>query len=145
MYALTLVQGFDVSWLFKALVSWTIAELLATVKHDMSSQSGCVFLLYGGADDIKKFKAETSGQTHIKPINFGCSSGFFACSRTCNRMLRQVQNNNLAVCFQNRFITPCIIDWNVLNTLGCAEEIEEVLQIKVYEMGGQKEIFTSEA
>nr|GEU89275.1 hypothetical protein [Tanacetum cinerariifolium] len=31
---------------------------------------------------------------------------------------------------------PCIIDWNVLNAMGCAETIKEMLEIKVIEMGG---------
>ncbi|GJX17424.1 hypothetical protein Tco_0218256 [Tanacetum coccineum] len=36
-------------------------------------------------------------------------------------------------------------DWNVLNTLDCAEAIDEMLEIKIVEMGGQEKIFTSEA
>ncbi|GKC61611.1 hypothetical protein Tco_1089209 [Tanacetum coccineum] len=34
---------------------------------------------------------------------------------------------------------------SLLNNMGYAEEIEEMLEIKVYEMGGDEEIFTSEA
>ncbi|GJS51459.1 hypothetical protein Tco_0624821 [Tanacetum coccineum] len=37
------------------------------------------------------------------------------------------------------------MDWEVLNNMGCAETIEEMLEIKVYEMGGDEEIFTYEA
>ncbi|GKB88948.1 hypothetical protein Tco_0961220 [Tanacetum coccineum] len=33
----------------------------------------------------------------------------------------------------------------LLNNMGCAETIEEMLEIKVYEMGGDEEIFTYEA
>ncbi|GJV50842.1 hypothetical protein Tco_1446583 [Tanacetum coccineum] len=33
----------------------------------------------------------------------------------------------------------------LLNNMGSAEKIEEILEIKVYEIGGQQEIFTSEA
>ncbi|GKF58141.1 hypothetical protein Tco_0171678, partial [Tanacetum coccineum] len=33
----------------------------------------------------------------------------------------------------------------VLNKMGCAEEIENILEIKVYEAGSQEEIFSSEA
>ncbi|GKF65113.1 hypothetical protein Tco_0188561 [Tanacetum coccineum] len=33
----------------------------------------------------------------------------------------------------------------VVNNMGCAEEIENMLEIKVYETGSQEEIFSSEA
>ncbi|GJY99319.1 hypothetical protein Tco_0516749 [Tanacetum coccineum] len=39
----------------------------------------------------------------------------------------------------------CVIDWTVLNRMGCAETIEEMLEIKVIEMGGNEEVFSSEA
>ncbi|GJY38994.1 retrotransposon ORF1 [Tanacetum coccineum] len=54
-------------------------------------------------------------------------------------------NTNLARLLLKQIYSPCIIDWNVLNTLGCAEAIEEMLEIKVFEMGGQEKIFTFEA
>ncbi|GJS11766.1 hypothetical protein Tco_0368562 [Tanacetum coccineum] len=41
--------------------------------------------------------------------------------------------------------SPCVMDWEVLKNMGCAETIEEMLEIKVYEMGGDEEIFTYEA
>ncbi|GJQ97914.1 ribonuclease H-like domain-containing protein [Tanacetum coccineum] len=41
--------------------------------------------------------------------------------------------------------SPIIVDWEVLNNMSCVKEIEEMLEIKVYEMGGDEEIFTSEA
>ncbi|GJS52169.1 hypothetical protein Tco_0625531 [Tanacetum coccineum] len=35
--------------------------------------------------------------------------------------------------------SPCIFDWGVLNLMGCAEEIEVMLEIKKYKMEGQEE------
>nr|GEY92981.1 hypothetical protein [Tanacetum cinerariifolium] len=37
------------------------------------------------------------------------------------------------------------MDWEVLDNMGCAEEIKNMLEIKVYEAGSQEEIFSSEA
>nr|GFA87082.1 hypothetical protein [Tanacetum cinerariifolium] len=37
------------------------------------------------------------------------------------------------------------MDWEMLDNMGCAEEIENMLEIKVYEAGSQEEIFSSEA
>ncbi|GKC66765.1 hypothetical protein Tco_1099363 [Tanacetum coccineum] len=41
-------------------------------------------------------------------------------------------------------MTPHHVDWTVLNTMGCAETIEEMLEFKVIEMGGNEEVFSSE-
>ncbi|GJY14896.1 hypothetical protein Tco_0385318 [Tanacetum coccineum] len=40
---------------------------------------------------------------------------------------------------------PCIVDWTILNTMGCAETIEEMLKIKVIEMGGNEKVFSFKA
>ncbi|GJT60838.1 hypothetical protein Tco_1004371 [Tanacetum coccineum] len=64
---------------------------------------------------------------------------------TSNRADKIRYNTNLARLFPKQIYSPCIIDWNVLNTLGCGEKIKVMLEIKVHEMGGQEEIFTSEA
>ncbi|GKE21428.1 hypothetical protein Tco_1432940 [Tanacetum coccineum] len=37
------------------------------------------------------------------------------------------------------------MDWGILNNMGCPGEIEAMLEIKVYEVEGQEEIFKSEA
>nr|GEX51419.1 hypothetical protein [Tanacetum cinerariifolium] len=44
-----------------------------------------------------------------------------------------------------RIYSSVIVKWEVLNNMDCAEEIEEMLEIKLYEMGGDEEIFTSKA
>ncbi|GJR70041.1 hypothetical protein Tco_0016106 [Tanacetum coccineum] len=54
-------------------------------------------------------------------------------------------NTNLSRLLQKQIYLPCIVNWGVLNSMGCAEEIKRVLEIKVYEIAGQEEIFTSEA
>ncbi|GJY43403.1 hypothetical protein Tco_0431616 [Tanacetum coccineum] len=64
---------------------------------------------------------------------------------TTNRTAKSRYNTNLARLLPKQIYSPCIVDWNVINTLGCVEEIEAMLKIKVYEMGGQEEIFTFEA
>nr|GEV24858.1 hypothetical protein [Tanacetum cinerariifolium] len=64
---------------------------------------------------------------------------------TCNRAAKTKYNTNLARLLPKKIYSPCIVDWNVLNTLGYAKEIEDMLEIKVYKMEGQEEIFTFEA
>ncbi|GKD23829.1 hypothetical protein Tco_1225532 [Tanacetum coccineum] len=64
---------------------------------------------------------------------------------TSNRAAKTRYNTNLAWLLPRQIYSPYVVDWGLLNNMGCAEEIEDMLEIKVYEMGGQQEIFTSEA
>ncbi|GKA14349.1 hypothetical protein Tco_0693995 [Tanacetum coccineum] len=57
---------------------------------------------------------------------------------TCNRTLKSMYNTNLARILPKQVYSPSIIDWTVLNTLGCGDVIEEMLKIKVYEMEGDE-------
>nr|GEV86407.1 hypothetical protein [Tanacetum cinerariifolium] len=41
--------------------------------------------------------------------------------------------------------SPSVVDWNVLNQMGCGEAIDEMLMIKLCVVGTNEEIFTSEA
>ncbi|GJY40049.1 hypothetical protein Tco_0427319 [Tanacetum coccineum] len=59
---------------------------------------------------------------------------------TSNRAAKSKYNTNLARLLPKQIYSPIIVDWEVLNNMGCAEVIEEMLEIKVYEMGGDEEI-----
>ncbi|GKE20814.1 hypothetical protein Tco_1432326 [Tanacetum coccineum] len=60
---------------------------------------------------------------------------------TSNRAAKTKYNTNLSRLLPKQIYSPCIVDWNVLSNLGCAKEIKKILEIKVYEMGGEEEIF----
>ncbi|GJT20089.1 hypothetical protein Tco_0878795 [Tanacetum coccineum] len=62
----------------------------------------------------------------------------------CNRAAKSKYNIVLARLISKQIYSPCIMDWTILNTLGCVETIEEMIEIKVVEMGGNEEIFTYE-
>ncbi|GKE23450.1 hypothetical protein Tco_1434962, partial [Tanacetum coccineum] len=64
---------------------------------------------------------------------------------TRNRATKSKYNTNLARLLPKQIYSPIIFNWEVLNNMGCTEAIKEILEIKVYEMGGDEEIFTSEA
>ncbi|GKA61902.1 hypothetical protein Tco_0761421 [Tanacetum coccineum] len=53
---------------------------------------------------------------------------------TSNRATKSKYNTNLARLLLKQIYAPCIVDWGVLNNMGCAEEIEEMLEINVYEL-----------
>ncbi|GKE06153.1 hypothetical protein Tco_1398171 [Tanacetum coccineum] len=41
--------------------------------------------------------------------------------------------------------SPCIVNWDVLNRMGCDGEIDDMLRIRVQEAESEEEIFTSVA
>nr|GEW45619.1 hypothetical protein [Tanacetum cinerariifolium] len=54
-------------------------------------------------------------------------------------------NTKLAHLLSKPIYSPSIVDWEVLNNMGYAEEIENMLEINVYEAGSQYDIFSCEA
>ncbi|GKB89830.1 hypothetical protein Tco_0962102 [Tanacetum coccineum] len=63
----------------------------------------------------------------------------------CNMTLKNRYNTNLAGNLSKQIYSPFIVDWNVLNTLGCGNAIEDMLEVRVNEMGSDEVLFTSEA
>ncbi|GJZ50114.1 hypothetical protein Tco_0604304 [Tanacetum coccineum] len=76
--------------------------------------------------------------SHVSTMNF-CFGG------TSTRAAKTKYNTNFAHLLPNQIYSPCIVDWGVLNLMGYTKEIEAMFEIKVYEVGGQEEIFSSEA
>ena len=54
-------------------------------------------------------------------------------------------NNVLARLMTKEIYSPYIVDWTLLNQLGCGEVIEDMLEIRLTEAGGEEELFVSEA
>ncbi|GJV35321.1 hypothetical protein Tco_1407798, partial [Tanacetum coccineum] len=50
---------------------------------------------------------------------------------TSNRVAKTRYNTNLARLLPKQIYSPYVVDWGLLNNMGCAEEIEEILEIKV--------------
>ncbi|GJS29768.1 hypothetical protein Tco_0490388 [Tanacetum coccineum] len=63
----------------------------------------------------------------------------------CNMTLKNRYNTNLAGNLSKQIYSPFIVDWNVLNTFGCDNAIEDMLEVRVNEMGSDEVLFTSEA
>ncbi|GJU95872.1 putative reverse transcriptase domain-containing protein [Tanacetum coccineum] len=49
---------------------------------------------------------------------------------TSNKAAKTKYNTNLARLLPKQIYSPCIVDWGVLNNMGCAEEIKAMLEIK---------------
>ncbi|GJV75259.1 reverse transcriptase domain-containing protein [Tanacetum coccineum] len=75
-------------------------------------------------------------------VNKVCASGM---KGKCNKTLKVGYNNNLAENLSKQIYSPFVVDWNVLKTLGCASVIDEMLEIRVHEIGSDEVLFTSKA
>ncbi|GJY60627.1 hypothetical protein Tco_0461284 [Tanacetum coccineum] len=63
----------------------------------------------------------------------------------CNQAARSRYNTRLGQLLLRLIYSVCVLDWNVLNQMGCGEEIDEMLTIKLFMADTNEEIFTSEA
>ncbi|GKD70462.1 hypothetical protein Tco_1324552 [Tanacetum coccineum] len=63
----------------------------------------------------------------------------------CNQDVKSRYNTRLTQLLPRYIYSPCVVDWNVLNQMGCGEAIDEMLKIKLCVAGTDEEIFTLEA
>nr|GEW23621.1 hypothetical protein [Tanacetum cinerariifolium] len=63
----------------------------------------------------------------------------------CNKTLKTRYNTNLTGNLPKQLYSPFIMDWTILNTLGCGNVIEDMLEVRINEMGSDEMLFTSEA
>ncbi|GKE63446.1 hypothetical protein Tco_1513813 [Tanacetum coccineum] len=63
----------------------------------------------------------------------------------CSQAAKSRYNTRLAQLLPKLIYSPCVVDWNILNQMGCGEAIDEMLTIKLFVAGTNEEIFTSEA
>ncbi|GKD67508.1 hypothetical protein Tco_1309616 [Tanacetum coccineum] len=61
----------------------------------------------------------------------------------CTRDAKSRYNTRLAQLLPRHIYSPCIINWDVLNRMGCDGEIDDMLRIRVREAESEEEIFTS--
>ncbi|GKB23193.1 hypothetical protein Tco_0862594, partial [Tanacetum coccineum] len=54
-------------------------------------------------------------------------------------------NTKLAQLLPRYIYLPCVVDWNVLNRMGCNGEIDDMLRIRLRKAGSDEEIFNSVA
>ncbi|GJZ89192.1 retrotransposon ORF1 [Tanacetum coccineum] len=66
-------------------------------------------------------------------------------SRPKELELLKMYNINLAGNLSKQIYSPFIVDWNILNTLRCGNAIEDVLEVRVNEMGSNEVLFRSVA
>ncbi|GJZ86736.1 hypothetical protein Tco_0658346 [Tanacetum coccineum] len=63
----------------------------------------------------------------------------------CNRDAKTRYNTKLANLLPRHVYSPCVVNWDVLNRIGCDGEIDDMLRIKLHEAESNEEIFTSVA
>ncbi|GKD52081.1 hypothetical protein Tco_1281057 [Tanacetum coccineum] len=63
----------------------------------------------------------------------------------CSRETKTRYNTKLAQLLPRHIYSPCVVNWDVLNQMGCDGEIDDMLRIRLREAGSDEEIFTSVA
>ncbi|GJU10106.1 hypothetical protein Tco_1132502 [Tanacetum coccineum] len=61
----------------------------------------------------------------------------------CNNEAKSRYNTKLANLLPRHIYSPCVVNWDVLNGMGCDGEIDDMLRIKLREAESNEEIFTS--
>ncbi|GKD10614.1 hypothetical protein Tco_1190299 [Tanacetum coccineum] len=59
-----------------------------------------------------------------------------------NRDTKSRYNTKLAHLLPRHIYSLCVVNWDILNRMGCGEEIDEMLRINLCEDGTDEEIFT---
>ncbi|GJX64716.1 hypothetical protein Tco_0299059 [Tanacetum coccineum] len=60
----------------------------------------------------------------------------------CNRDAKSRYNTKLAQFLPRHIYSPCVVNWDVLNQMGCDGEIDDMLRIRLREAGKNEEILT---
>ncbi|GKA65864.1 hypothetical protein Tco_0765571, partial [Tanacetum coccineum] len=76
---------------------------------------------------------------NMKPWKRYCSHKFIMSS--CYAKSRY--NTRLAQLLPRHVYSPCVVNWDVLNRMGCDGEIDDMLRIRLREAESNEEIFTS--
>ncbi|GKE62698.1 hypothetical protein Tco_1513065, partial [Tanacetum coccineum] len=63
----------------------------------------------------------------------------------CNRDAKFRYNTRLTQLLPKHIYSPCVVNWDVLNRMGCDGEIDDMLRIRLREAGSNEKIFTSVA
>ncbi|GJV58253.1 hypothetical protein Tco_1459258 [Tanacetum coccineum] len=63
----------------------------------------------------------------------------------CNKDAKSRYNTRLAQLLPRHVYSPCVMNWDILNKMGCDGEIDDMLRIRLREAESNKEIFTSVA
>ncbi|GKD44490.1 hypothetical protein Tco_1269135, partial [Tanacetum coccineum] len=63
----------------------------------------------------------------------------------CNKDAKSRYNTRLAQLLPRHVYSPCVVNWDILNRMGCDGEIDDMLRIRLREAGSNEEIFTSVA
>ncbi|GKB43041.1 hypothetical protein Tco_0887983 [Tanacetum coccineum] len=61
----------------------------------------------------------------------------------CNKDTKSRYNTRLTNLFPRHIYSPCVMNWDIVNRMGCDGEIDDMLRIKLCEAESNEEIFTS--
>ncbi|GJZ44112.1 hypothetical protein Tco_0591367 [Tanacetum coccineum] len=101
----------------------------------------------GTRDDEARSSRSKSSRQHetVKEVLLLQVHHEFLLWEGCNRDEKSRYNTRLTQLLPRHIYSPCVVNWDVLNRMGCDGEIDNMLRIKLREAESNEEIFNSVA
>nr|GEV64701.1 hypothetical protein [Tanacetum cinerariifolium] len=122
-------------WFWEAKID---LNALADIGSDINVMPYCVYKELG-REEVNNVNREITILNHSKAEHMGLLKDVMC------QAAKSQYNTRLAQLLPRHIYSPCVVDWNVLNQMGCGKVIDEMLTIKLCVAGTNEEIFTSEA
>nr|GEY38790.1 hypothetical protein [Tanacetum cinerariifolium] len=97
-------------------------------------------------DEARSSRSKCSRQYEtVKEAMLSCVHHPFLLWEGCSQAAKSRYSTRLAQLLSRHIYSPCVVDCNMLNHMGCGEVIDEMLTIRLCVAGTDEEIFTSKA
>ncbi|GJR21504.1 hypothetical protein Tco_0970031 [Tanacetum coccineum] len=93
-------------------------------------------------DDAGSSRSERSRHESVEEVLYPQVHHEFLLWEGCTRDAKSRYNTRLAQLLPRYIYSPCIVNWDVLNRMGCDGEIDDMLRIRVCEAESEEEVFT---
>ncbi|GJY20468.1 retrotransposon ORF1, partial [Tanacetum coccineum] len=114
------------------LKTTTISSLGVRLVRDIANKIELVEYGLGKVLDNETVKEVLLPQVHHE----------FLLWEGCSRDTKSRYNTKLVQLLPRHIYSPCVVNWDVLNQMGCDGEIDDMLRIRLREAGTNEEIFT---
>nr|GEX49234.1 retrotransposon Orf1 [Tanacetum cinerariifolium] len=141
------------AFIFPIILEGKVNEnALADTRSDINTMPYRIYETLG-REEMKKIDRGITMINHTQTKAMGKLSDVLCQVRTPgkhdeeagSRDVKSRYKTRLARLLPRHIYSPCIVNWDVLNQMGCDGEIEDMLRIRVREAESDEEIFTSVA
>ncbi|GJU69020.1 hypothetical protein Tco_1255279 [Tanacetum coccineum] len=118
-------------------------NVLRTAKSDSDDEEE--YTMGTNDDEAESSRSKLSTHETMEEVLLPQVYHEFLLWEGCSRDAKSRYNTRLAQLLPRHIYSPCIVNLDVLNRMGCDGEIDDMLRIRMCEAESEKEIFTSVA